>query len=72
MGIWIGTSDEDLQLVVRTGDVIGGRVLTRLPQFGQGNQFEMNENSVVWVGTFGLTKAIVYSRVLDASDEGAL
>lgn len=72
IGIWIGTSDEDLQLVARTGDVIGGRVLTRLPQFGQGNQFVINENSVVWVGTFGPTKAIVYSRVLDASDEGAL
>lgn len=72
MGIWIGTSDEDLQLVVRTGDVIGGRVLTRLPQFGQGNQFAINENSVVWVGTFGTRKAIVYSRIVDASDEGAL
>ena len=63
MGIWIGTSDEDLQLVVRTGDVIDGRVLTRLPQFSQGNQFEINENGVVWVGTFGTTKAVVYSRV---------
>lgn len=63
MGIWIGTSDEDLQLVARTGDVIDGRVLTRLPQFSQGNQFEINENSIVWVGTFGTTKAIVYSRV---------
>jgi hypothetical protein len=63
MGIWIGTSDEDLQLVVRTGDVIDGRVLTRLPQFGVGNQFEINQNGVVWVGTFGTTKAIVYSSV---------
>lgn len=61
VGIWIGSSDEDLQLVARTGDVIGGRVLTRLPQFGQGNQFEMNESGVVWVGTFGTTKAVVYS-----------
>lgn len=64
MGIWIGTSDEDLQLVVRTGDVINGRVLTRLPEVGQGNQFDMNENGVLWVGTFGAAKAIVYSRVL--------
>jgi hypothetical protein len=64
MGIWIGTSDEDLQLVVRTGDVIGGRVLTRLPEVGVGNQFDMNENGVLWVGTFGVTKAIVYSRTL--------
>jgi len=65
MGIWIGTSDEDLQLVVRTGDVLGGKVLTRLPQFGQGSQFDMNENSVLWVGNFGTAKAIVYSRLLD-------
>jgi hypothetical protein len=63
MGIWIGTSDEDLQLVVRTGDVIDGRVLTRLPEAGQGNQFDMNENGVLWVGTFGTEKAIVFSRV---------
>jgi hypothetical protein len=64
MGIWIGTSDEDLQLVVRTGDVIGGRVLTRLPEAGHDNQFDVNENGVLWVGTFGVAKAIVYSRVL--------
>jgi len=64
IGIWIGTSDEDLQLVARTGDVIGGRVLTRLPDFGLGNQFDMNENGVLWVGTFGVAKAVVYSRVL--------
>ena len=68
MGIWIGTSDADLQLVVRTGDVIDGRVLTRLPQFGVGNQFAINENGVVWVGTFGTTKALVYSRVLDEAE----
>jgi len=67
-GIWIGTSDEDLQLVVRTGDVIGGKVLTRLPQFGQGNQFDVNENGVLWVGTFGTMKAVVYSRILDEND----
>jgi hypothetical protein len=49
VGIWIGTSDEDLQLVVPTGDVIGGNVLTRLPIFGFafGNQFDMNRNGVL-------------------------
>jgi len=54
--------------VVRTGDVIGGKVLTRLPQFGQGNQFDVNENGVLWVGTFGTAKAVVYSRILDEID----
>lgn len=64
MGIWIGTSEQDLQLVVRTGDVIGGRVLTRLPDVGHDHLFDMDENGVLWVGTFGVAKAIVYSRVL--------
>ena len=63
-GIWIGTSDEDLQLVVRTGDVIDGRVLTRLPDFGVNNQFDIDENGLLWVGTFGIAKQVVYSRVL--------
>ena len=68
-GIWIGTSDEDLQLVVRTGDVIEGKVLTRLPQISQGSQLDINENSVVWVGTFGISKAVVLSRILGDNEE---
>ena len=67
-GIWIGTSDEDLKLAVRTGDVIDGKVLTRLPQFGQSNQFDMNENGVLWVGGFGPTKAVVFSRILSENE----
>lgn len=65
VGIWIGTSDEDLQLVARTGDVINGKVLTRLPifAFGSGSQFDMNENDIMWVGNFGATKAVVLSRI---------
>lgn len=64
VGIWVGTSAQDLQLVVRTGDVIGGKVLTSLPfraAFGQ--QFGMNENGVVWVGGFRSgARAVVLSR----------
>ena len=67
-GIWIGTSDEDLQLVVRTGEVITGKVLTRLPQVGLGNQFDMNENGVLWVGSFGPTKVVVFSRILGENE----
>ena len=65
MGIWIGTSDEDLQLVVRTGEVIDGKVLTRLSTDTSGfSQFDMNENAVVWIGSFQATaRAIVFSRV---------
>jgi hypothetical protein len=71
LGIWIGTSAEDLQLVVRTGEVIGGKVLTSLPfrEFG-GQQFDVNENSVVWVGGFQSgAKAIVLSRIGGENDE---
>jgi hypothetical protein len=70
VGIWIGTSDEDLQLVVRTGEVIGEKVLTRLPIFGfaSGSQFDLNENGVLWIGNFGAAKAIVLSRVPGEND----
>ena len=67
-GIWIGTSDEQLHLVVRTGDVIGGHVLTRLPALGPGNQFDMNQNGVLWVGSFGATTAIVVTHVIGHDD----
>jgi hypothetical protein len=66
LGIWVGTSDDDLQLVARTGDVIGGKVLTNLPTTG--NPFDVNENGVVWVGNFGPAKAVVFSRVLGNSE----
>jgi hypothetical protein len=66
MGIWTGTSEEDLQLVVRTGDVIGGNVLTRLSKEAGGlSQFDMNETGVVWIGSFqSPAKAIVFSQFL--------
>ena len=69
MGIWIGTSDEDLQLVVRTGDVIEGRVLTRIVQDAQAHQLAVNENEVLWVANFGAARAVVLSRVTGATEE---
>jgi hypothetical protein len=47
MGIWVGTSSADLQLVARTGDAVGGNlacVPTGL------DQFDLNERGVVWIG----------------------
>jgi len=68
-GIWIGRSEDDLQLVVRTGDVIGGATLTRLPQQSDpGDQFDMNQNGVVWIGSFGAARKIVYSRIPGRDD----
>jgi len=65
-GIWVGTSQEDLRLMVRTGQVIGGKVLTDLPLSGfsaGGHPLEMDENSLLWRGGFGADKAIVVSRL---------
>jgi hypothetical protein len=68
MGIWAGTSETDLELVVRTGQVIGDKVLTRLPTgFGQ---FDMNENGVVWIGSFpSRATAVVFSRTRDVNED---
>ena len=65
-GIWIGNSDEDLQLVVRTGEVIDGNVLTGLPTDSAGfNEFDMNENALVWIGSFQSTgRAVVFSQIV--------
>jgi len=67
-GIWVGTSDQDLQLVVRTGDVVGGKVLTNLPSgFGQ---LDMNSTAVAWIGTFpSRATAVVLSRINADDDE---
>ncbi len=60
VGIWVGTSDKDLQLVVRTGELIGGKVLTRLVTSNDvGNPFDMNEDGVVWIGSFQPSGAAV-------------
>jgi hypothetical protein len=71
MGIWIGNSDDDLQLVVRTGEIIAGHVLTGLPTGVSGfNQFDMNQNAVVWIGGFQPTaRAIVFSQIIGRNRE---
>jgi hypothetical protein len=72
LGIWVGTSEEDLQLVVRTGDVIDGNVVTGLPFLDiGGHPLDMNENEVLWRGNFGAVKALVVSRIsCDREGEG--
>lgn len=70
MGIWVGTSDANLRLVVRTGESIAGKLLTALPTVGGFRGFDMNQNSVVWIGTFGSARAVVLSRVLGGRDGG--
>ena len=68
MGIWVGRSDADLQLVVRTGQVIDGKELMRLPiALGQ---FDMNDDAIVWIGTFpSRSTAVVFSRTRGESED---
>ena len=72
-GMWIGTSEKDLRLLVRTGDIIGGKVLTALPFDGSnagGHPLQMNENSVLWRGGFGLAKGVFVSEIPGDDDAG--
>ena len=71
MGIWVGTSDADLRLVVRTGQVIDGRVLTRLPTLPTGlGQFEMNEDGVLWIGSFpSKATAVIFSSTRHENED---
>jgi hypothetical protein len=54
-------------LVVRTGQVIDGKVLMRLPS-GLG-QLDMNDDAIVWIGTFPSRRtAVVLSRTRGESE----
>jgi hypothetical protein len=66
MGIWIGTSDVDLHLVVRTGASIAGQTLIQIPgsTLGQGGQIKLVEKAVAWIGRFaGGASSVVVSTV---------
>lgn len=59
MGIWVGTSETDLHLVARTGQIIAGKTLTRPEALGQ---LQVSGSPVVWRGRFsGFSQAIVSS-----------
>ena len=62
IGIWAGTSEADLHLVARTGEVIAGKTLTRPLILGQP---QINsERPIVWLGRFAdNSTAIVSSDV---------
>ena len=79
MGIWVGTSDSDLHLLVRTSDIIDGSTLIKLPR--NLGMFDMNEQGVVWEGGFPggtpgscccggpCSSAIVFSRNLQEEEK---
>ena len=59
--------------LVRTGDIIGGKVLTTLPFDGSnaaGHPLQMNEDSVLRRAGFGRAKGVVLSRIPGDDDGG--
>ena len=46
-GIWVGTSEKDLRLVVRAGDIIDGTMVKCIP--ATPDRFDMSEKGVVWI-----------------------
>jgi hypothetical protein len=67
IGIWAGTSETDLRLVARSGEVIGGKTLSRPLSLGP---LQINsERPIVWLGRFtDNSTAVVSSDVYGESD----
>ena len=67
IGIWVGTSETDLHLLARTGQVIAGKTLTRPLSLGP---IQLNsERPIVWLARFaGNSTAIVSSDVGNESN----
>jgi hypothetical protein len=64
-GIWVGTSETDLRLVARSGQIMDGRTLMRPDALAP---LQVSSNSVVWRGRFsGRSTAIISSYVGDDS-----
>ena len=67
IGIWVGTSETDLHLLARTGQLIAGKTLTRPLSLGP---LQINsERPIVWLGRFtDNSTAVVSSDVYGESD----
>jgi hypothetical protein len=63
VGIWAGTSDADLHLVARAGQIIAGKTLTRPLNLGQ---LEIKDRPIVWRGRFLESSSAIVASDLDA------
>jgi hypothetical protein len=64
MGIWMGTSEANLHLVVRTGDSVGGAPLVKL-SLGSGD-IKLVAKAIAWLGTIsGNAESIVLTSIVD-------
>ena len=63
MGIWAGTSETDLHLLARTGELIAGKTLTRPLRLGP---LQINsERPIVWLGRFADNSTAIVSSDVD-------
>jgi hypothetical protein len=59
IGIWVGTSETDLHLVARAGEVISGKTLTRPLSLGP---LQINsQRPIVWLGRFADNSTAIIS-----------
>jgi len=67
IGIWVGTSETDLHLVSRSGQIIAGKTLTRPLHLGQ---LQINsERPIVWLGRFANNSTAIVSSDLDGESD---
>jgi hypothetical protein len=67
IGIWTGTSETDLHLLARTGEVIAGKTLTRPLTLGP---VQINsERPIVWLGRFADNSTAIISSEIDGESE---
>jgi hypothetical protein len=69
-GIWVGTSATDLQLLVRTGQTVAGKLVHCLPEDSSLHQLQLNRSGVLWVDScrfFGANGPVVLST-FDSQD----
>jgi len=63
IGIWVGTSETDLHLVARSGQLIAGKTLTRALSLGPR---EINsQRPIVWLGRFADNSTAIVSSDVD-------
>jgi hypothetical protein len=59
IGIWVGTSETDLHLLARTGQLIAGKTLTRPLSLGP---LQINsERPIVWLSRFADNSTAIVS-----------
>jgi len=66
IGIWVGSSETDLHLVARTGEIIAGKTLTSLLSLGQ---LEIDERPIIWLGRFSGNSTAIVSSDLDGDSD---